>query len=82
MSYFNYHAIAKKLIANGKLVRYIFMENYNGISPALVLFFDNQIHPIMPIRENKFEEYTQLIEKYGLSSQKNISYEHQAKTKK
>ena len=35
--YFNYHAKAKKLIAEGHLIRYEFAENWGAIRPALVL---------------------------------------------
>ena len=49
--YFNYHAKLKKLIVDGHLVRFETVENYNGISPALVLYFDNA--PPMPVREHK-----------------------------
>lgn len=38
------------------------VDNYNGISPALVLFFDNR-NPI-PIREYKWNEYLKLIDKH------------------
>lgn len=59
--YFNYHAKLKKLIVDGHLVRFETVENYNGISPALVLYFDNA--PPMPVREHKWEEYFKLIDK-------------------
>ena len=59
--YFNYHARLKKLIVDGHLVRFETLENYNGISPALVLYFDNA--PPMPVREHKWEEYFKLIDK-------------------
>lgn len=58
--YFNYHAKIKKLINNGDLLYYSFFENYNGISPALVLFFKN--NKPMPIREHKFKEYLPLLQ--------------------
>lgn len=63
MPYYNYHATAKRLIAEGKLKRYYFSKNYNGISPALVLVFDDMQHPVMPIREHRFEEYLSLLNK-------------------
>ena len=62
MGYFNYHAIAKKLILEGKLLSYKVVENYNGISPALLLFFDDARHPVMPIRKHKFAEYFAILE--------------------
>ncbi len=55
MKYFNYHAKVKKLILSGKLTGYRFVDNYNGICPALVLYFDN--HRPMPIRSYRWEEY-------------------------
>lgn len=53
MSYFNYHAKAKSLIADGHLTKFEIVDNWNGISPALVLYFDNN-RP-MPIREYRFD---------------------------
>lgn len=61
MPYFNYHAVAKRLITEGKLKSYYFTERYHGISPALVLVFDDLIHPVMPIRETRWEEYFPLL---------------------
>lgn len=60
MSYFNYHAKAKNLIKNGELLYYTIVDNYNGISPALVLYFKN--YKPMPIRQKHFEEYFLLLE--------------------
>ena len=62
MGYFNYHAKAKRLIAEGHLIGYEVMEKYNGISPALLLYFDNN-RP-MPIREQHFVEYFEIISNY------------------
>ena len=59
MGYFNYHAKAKNLIKEGLLVRYEFVDNWNGIKPALVLYFKNA-NP-MPIREYRWQEYLPLI---------------------
>lgn len=59
MSYFNYHAKAKGLIAEGHLVDYKIVDNWNGIKPALVLYFDN--NKPMPIREYRFDEYMELL---------------------
>ncbi len=61
MAYFNYHATARRLIAEGKLLSWRIVDSYNGISPAMVLFFDDPIHPVMPIREAHFDEYLTLI---------------------
>lgn len=59
MSYFNYHAKAKQLIADGHLVGFEIVEKWNNISPALVLYFDN--NKPMPIREYRFDEYMQIL---------------------
>ena len=55
MSYYNYHAKAQNLITTGHLERYEVVDNWNGIKPALVLYFDN--HRPMPIREYRWDEY-------------------------
>jgi len=62
MSYFNYHAKAKNKIKNNHLVAFKIVDNWNGIRPALVLFFDDNIP--MPIRRHHWDEYLNLIEKY------------------
>lgn len=59
MNYFNYHAKAKRLIKDGHLVGYEFVDNWNGIKPALVLYFD-EANP-MPIREYRWQEYLPLL---------------------
>lgn len=61
MKYFNYHATAKKLIAEGKLIGYYFTDKYKNISPALILLFDDIRHPVMPIREQHWHEYIPFI---------------------
>ena len=61
MPYFNYHATAKRLIADGKLIGFYFTDRYHTISPALVLLFDDDKHPVMPILEHRFAEYFPLL---------------------
>ena len=63
MSYFNYHAAAKKMIKDGKLISWYYTERHNAISPALVLMFDDVKHPVMPIRKERWAEYEELINK-------------------
>lgn len=53
--YYNYHAQIKKMILEGRLKGYQFVGDYNGIKPALVLYFEG--HRPMPIRDYKWEEY-------------------------
>ena len=72
MGYFNYHAKAKSLIADGHFTGFEIVENWNGISPALVLYFDNN-RP-MPIREYRWDEYWGLIQGNTLT-QKEVAYE-------
>lgn len=59
MAYFNYHAKVKNLIQTGHLTDYKIVNNWNGIRPALVLYFDNN-RP-MPIREHRFDEYMMIL---------------------
>lgn len=61
MAYFNYHAKAKKLIMEGKLVSYSFYDEYHGIKPALVLFFEDE--KPMPIRDYMWDEYLPILMK-------------------
>lgn len=53
--YYNYHAQVKKLLLEGRLTGYEFLDEYNGIRPCLVLYFSN--HRPMPIRKHRWEEY-------------------------
>lgn len=62
MAYFNYHATAKKLISEGKLIGYYFTDKHGKISPALVLVFANSRHHLMPIRKERWQEYLPLLE--------------------
>ena len=57
--YYNYHAKAKRLIREGHLVNFETVKNHNGISPALILYFDN--HGPIPIRKERWAEYSDVI---------------------
>lgn len=63
MTYYNYHATIKRLIKEGKLISYHYENNYNGISPALILIFNDSRHPVMPVREHRFNEYEKILPK-------------------
>ncbi len=63
MAYYNYHATAKRLIREGKLRTWYLSERHGTISPVLILVFDDPKHPLMPIREEHWEEYLALLEK-------------------
>ena len=60
--YFNYHATAKRLIKENKLINYYFTQKHGKISPALVLVFDDIAHPVMPIRKERWAEYLALLD--------------------
>lgn len=76
MSYFNYHAKAKRLIKEGHLVDYEIVDSWNKISPALVLYFDNN-RP-MPIREYMWDEYFKILNnrKDGVMMIKNANIDY------
>jgi len=61
MAYFNYHATAKRLIAEGRLTGYYYADRHNRICPALVLLFDDAQRPVMPIRRERWHEYEPLL---------------------
>lgn len=61
--YYNYHATVKRLINEGKLKNWYIVEKYKSISPALILEFDDYKHPIMPIREYRWDEYFEILNK-------------------
>ena len=57
--YFNYHGKVKQAIDSDIVTKIEIVDNYNGISPAMVLYFKN--HKPMPIREHKWDDYIQYI---------------------
>lgn len=59
MTYYNYHAKAKRLIKNGHCISVSFFKYYHNIKPAMVLYFENNIP--MPIREYMWRDYIPLI---------------------
>lgn len=61
MGYFNYHAAAHRLIAQGRLSGFYYTRDHKGIGPALVLLFDDVRHPVMPIRPAHWPEYEALL---------------------
>ena len=67
MPYYNYHAKAKQLIAEGHLTKMEIVKRWNSISPALVLYFDN--HRPMPIREYRWDEYLVFKGKEGVTDE-------------
>lgn len=59
--YFNYHSKVKKLIEQDKITKIEIVEEYHGIKPAMLLYFQN--HPPMPIREHKWDDYINFLTK-------------------
>lgn len=62
MAYYNYHAIIKRKIKQNKLIKAEFVNFYNKISPALLLYFNDGT--IYPIREHRFNEYINIINNF------------------
>lgn len=58
--YFNYHSKVKQIINQDEILKIEIVNNYNGISPAMLIYFKN--HPPMPIREHKWDEYISYIQ--------------------
>ena len=67
--YYNYHAIAKKLIAANHTLGASFFDRYHHISPALVIYFDN--HKPIPIREYMWDDYIHLLNEKNIKIIKN-----------
>lgn len=53
------HSTAKTLIESGHLTHFEAVKNYNDLSPALVLYFDN--HSPIAIAKDKWAEYSDAI---------------------
>lgn len=64
--YFNYHAKVQKLIRGGHATGYKFFDEYHGIKPCLVVFFDDG--KSFPIRKHRFEEYQFLLLKFDVKN--------------
>ena len=63
--YYNYHAMAKRLLKSGNCIGVSIFKRYKHIYPALVLYFDN--HAPIPIRQYRWNEYLPLIDELGLN---------------
>lgn len=77
MTYFNYHAKAKKLLKSGTCISCSIFSNYHNIKPALVLYFNNS-KPI-PIREYMWFEYLPILQQLNIpiNNEENIPIELQ-----
>ena len=57
-----YHNKIKQRINNKELIDYEYVDVYKNISPCLLLYFDTE-PKVRPIREHRFKEYENLLEK-------------------
>ena len=57
-----YHNKIKQRINNKELIDYKYVEEYHGIKPCLLLYFDTE-PKIRPIREHRFKEYENFLYK-------------------
>ena len=57
MGYFNYHACAKKLLREGKLIGFKANKDISGNVTGLILFFNDLKHPVMSIKKGRVCEY-------------------------
>jgi hypothetical protein len=60
MSYYGYHNRIKQRIKNNELTGFEYVDQYNGISPCLILYFDT-LPRLRPIRQHRFKEYENLL---------------------
>jgi hypothetical protein len=60
---FSYHNQIKSRINNGELTSFEFVRDYNGIKPAILLYFKTTPF-IRPIRKHKFQDYKPILLKY------------------
>jgi hypothetical protein len=55
-----YHNRIKQRISNRELIKYEYIDNYNGISPCLLLHFNTE-PKVRPIRQHRFEMYEKIL---------------------
>jgi len=65
MTYFNYHAKAKRLIKENYCISCSIFSNYKNIKPAMVLYFSN--YKPMPIRDYMWNEYLPLLKEKNIN---------------
>jgi len=57
-----YHNKIRQRIKNHELEGYEYVDKYKQISPCLLLYFNTE-PKIKPIREHRFKEYEEIINK-------------------
>jgi len=65
-----YHNKIKQRINNKELVKYEYVDEYNKISPCLLLHFDTEPR-IKPIREHRFKEYETFLNSIRITPESN-----------
>lgn len=64
MGYYNYHGMIKRRLRSGESCSVEIKEAYNGISPAIIIIFNDRVYPI---REYRFEEYFAIFQELGIN---------------
>lgn len=64
MEYYNYHGMIKRRLRSGESCSVEIKEAYNGISPAIIIIFNDRVYPI---REYRFEEYFAIFQELGIN---------------
>jgi hypothetical protein len=60
-----YHNRIKQRINNNELTGFEYVDEYNGINPCMLLYFDTEPR-VLPIRSYRFEEYEKILkQKYN-----------------
>ena len=63
MSYYNYHSNSKKKIKESTITEMFIVDNYNKISPCLIVKTDDKHYPI---REYRWQEYFDIANSIGI----------------
>jgi hypothetical protein len=58
-----YHNKIKQRIKNNELLYYKYVNSYKKIKPCMLLFFSTE-PAVRPIREHRFKEYEEFLQKY------------------
>lgn len=64
MGYYNYHGMIKRRLRSGESCSVEIKNVYNGISPAMLIIFNDRVYPI---REYRFEEYFAIFQELGIN---------------
>ena len=59
MGYYSYHNKIISKIKKGELIKFEFVDEYHGITPCLLLYFNDG--KIFPVRDYMFDDYIKLL---------------------